>query len=88
MVQQTKAHGELHSAIGAVSVILNSLTAYDKCRGVYIGTSQSLDFSIDGVNWITFQGLVAGTVVPIQVLAARVTAGGGAPSAGDVVFIY
>lgn len=88
MTQNKTAQGQLHSAIGAVSVISNSLTTYDRCRSVYIGNSQSLDFSYDGSTWVTYPGLVAGAVYDFEVLAARVTAGGGAPAAGDVVFQY
>jgi hypothetical protein len=88
MVQKKVFSGVLYSAIGAVPVVSNSLTAYDKCRSVWIGTTQSLDFSFDGVNWITFQGCTAGTELDIQVLAARITAGSANPAAGDVVFLY
>lgn len=60
----------------------------DRCRGVWIGTTQSLDFSFDGSTWVTFQGATAGTVLPIQVVGARKTAASAAPTAGDVVFLY
>lgn len=79
---------DISAAQGAVSVTSNSLTTYDRCRAVYIGTSQSVDFSFDGSTWVTFQGLVAGTVLNAQVVAARVTSGGGGPAAGDIVFLY
>lgn len=69
------------------SITDNALT-HAKCRAVYIGTSQSLDFSYDGTNWVTFQGLVAGTIIPIQTVGVRLTSGGGAPLSKDVVFIY
>lgn len=81
------ASNNVASGINFLAVTDNVLT-HAKCRAVYIGTSQSCDFSYDGVNWITFQGLVAGTVLPIQVVGVRVTSGGGAPNAGDIVFIY
>lgn len=71
----------------AVSVTANTATS-KRCRGVYIGTSQSLDFSFDGTNWVTFQGCIAGTVLPVQVVGARKTSGSAAPDAGDVVFLY
>ncbi len=76
------------SAYGGVSVTTTSSTTYNRSRGVYIGTSQNLDFSFDGTNWVTFQNLAAGSVIPLQVLAARVTSGPAAPSSGDVVFLY
>ena len=75
------------SAVGAVSITANTATA-SRCRGVWIGTAQSLDFCFDGVNWVTLQGPIAGTVLPIQVVGARKTAAGAAPDAGDVVFLY
>ena len=44
-------------------------TAVPKCRAVYIGVSQSLDFSVDGTVWVTFKGLAAGTIIPVSVVA-------------------
>jgi hypothetical protein len=41
-----------------------------------------------GTDWVTFKGATAGTVIPIQVVGARKTAGSSAPDAGDVVFLY
>lgn len=70
-----------------VSVTVNTATAR-KCRGVWIGVTQSLDFSFDGSTWVLFKGATAGTVIPIQVVGARKTAGSAAPDAGDVVFLY
>lgn len=81
------ASNNLASGITFSSITDNALT-HAKCRGVYIGTSQNLDFSYDGNLWITFQGLVAGTILPIQAVGVRVTSGGGAPASKDVVFIY
>jgi hypothetical protein len=81
------ASSNVASGISFVSITDNVLT-HAKCRAVYIGTSQSCDFSYDGTNWVTFQGLVAGTVLPIQAVGVRVTSGGGAPVAGDIIFIY
>lgn len=75
------------SGISGVSVIVNTAAA-DRCRGVYIGTSQSLDFSFDGSTWVLFQNCVAGTILPIQVVGARKNSGSAAPTAGDVVFLY
>lgn len=63
-------------------------TAQPLCRAVYIGTSQDLDFSIDGANWVVFKGCVAGSILPISVVAARKNAGSAAPTTGDVVFLY
>lgn len=88
MAQNKQISGSLRSALYGVSVTSNSLTTYDKCRAVYIGTSQSLDFSFDGSTWITFQGCVAGTTLDIEALACRLTAAGANPNANDVVFLY
>lgn len=75
------------SAVDAVSITVATATQ-QRCRGVWIGTSQSLDFSFDGTTWVTFQGATAGSVIPVQVLGARITSGAAAPVAGDVVFLY
>jgi len=63
-------------------------TEQRRCRAVYIGTSQDLDFSVNGSTWVTFQGCIAGSVLPISVVAARKTSGGTAPTTKDVVFLY
>ncbi len=76
------------SAVDAVSITNNNAVNNTKCRGVWVGTTQSLDFSFDGTTWVTFQGATAGTIIPIMVLGARKTAGAASPSAGDVVFLY
>jgi len=78
---------EVSSAVRAASITAATAT-YAKCRGVWIGTTQSLDFSFDGTTWVTFQSATAGTVIPIQVVGARKNAGSAAPDAGDVVFLY
>lgn len=75
------------SGIDGVS-ITNANATNARCRGVYIGTAQSLDFSFDGSSWVTFQGLAAGVIMPLQVVGARKTSGAAAPTAGDVVFLY
>ena len=78
---------QISSAMTGVS-ITSAAATQDRCRGVYIGVSQSLDFSFNGTTWVTFPGCVAGTVLPIQAVGARKTSGSAAPSAGDVVFLY
>ena len=77
----------LDSATVGVSITVNTADR-GRCRGVWIGTSQALDFSFDGSTWIKFQGCVAGTLLPIQVVGARKNSGSAAPDAGDVVFLY
>jgi hypothetical protein len=79
--------GDVVSSWKGVSITAATATA-DRCRGVWIGTTQSLDFSFDGTTWVTFQGATAGTIIPIQVNGARKTSGAAAPTAGDVVFLY
>ncbi len=80
---------EMHSALSAQSVTVNTANAgFGRSRGVWIGTTQDLDFSFDGTNWIKFQGATAGTILPIEVLGARINSGSAAPNAGDVVFLY
>ena len=75
------------SAVDAVSITVATADR-TRCRAVWIGTTQSLDFSFDGSTWVTFQGATAGTIIPIQVVGARKTSGAEAPTAGDVVFLY
>ena len=75
------------SAHAAVGITVNTANI-DRCRYVFIGTTQSLDFSFDGTTWITFKGATAGFVIPLQAVGVRLTAGGAAPAAGDVVFLY
>ena len=79
--------GDVVSSWKGVSITANTAAA-DRCRGVWVGTTQSLDFSFDGTTWVVFQGATAGTIIPIQVVGARKTAAGAAPTAGDVVFLY
>jgi hypothetical protein len=76
----------IQPATSFVDVTVN--TAVKRCRAVYIGTSQDLDFSVDGTTWVTFQGCVVGSILPISVSAARKTAGAAAPTTKDVVFLY
>lgn len=75
------------SGRGAVSVVTSASTL-DRSRAVFVGESSNYDFTFDGTNWIKFQGCVAGSMIPIQVLGARYNASGAAPSAGSIVFIY
>lgn len=58
-----------------------------ECRGVWVGTTQSIDLYINGA-WILFQGATAGTVIPVRAKGARKTAASAAPTAGDIVFLY
>lgn len=77
----------LQSATSAVSITSNA-SSYPTARAVWIGTTQSDDFSFDCSTWVTFQGATAGTLLPFQVCGARITSGSAAPVAGDVVFLY
>lgn len=79
--------GDMVSAYEALSVTDANAT-HPRCRAVYVGTAQSLDFSFDGSTWVLFKGCSAGTVLPIQVVGARKNSGSAAPDAGDVVFLY
>lgn len=86
MVTATAAN-PLVAGINAVDITVATADR-DRSRGVWIGTTQSLDFSFDGTTWVTFQGCSAGSLIPIQVVGARKTSGSAAPTAGDVVFLY
>ncbi len=83
----TAVNASTQPATYAVSVTSNAATQA-RCRAVWIGTTQNLDFSFDGSTWIEFQGATAGTIIPIQVVGARITAASANPAAGDVVFLY
>ena len=72
---------------GGESITTTSATTYNRCRAVYIGTSQDIDFTFDGTSWVKFQGCVAGTVIPIQAIGARKTTGPAACDAGDILFL-
>jgi hypothetical protein len=78
---------ETSSSDRAVSITNNNATN-NRCRAVWIGTTQSLDFSVDESTWVTFAGCTAGTIIPVAATGARKTAGSAAPTAGDVVFLY
>lgn len=80
--------GDTVSAHGALSITTN-VSTQNRCRAVWIGTTQSVDFFFsDSSAWVTFQGATAGTLLPIQVTGARKTAGTAAPTSGDIVFLY
>lgn len=80
-------HGDTVSATQAVS-ITDSVTTHGYSRGVWIGTTQSIDlFVVESNAWVTFQGATAGTLIPIQASGARKTAGPASPSSGDIVFL-
>ncbi len=77
----------LNSAASATD--MTTTTAFDeRTRGVYIGVSQSLDFSFDGTNWVLFKDCAAGSIIPIQVVAVRKNAASAACDSGDCIFLY
>jgi hypothetical protein len=67
--------------------ITDNVTTHPRCRGVWVGTTQSIDL-YDGYTWTLFQGATAGTVIPAQALGCRIDAGSAAPNTGDCVFLY
>lgn len=71
----------------AVSVTVNT-AVQPMCRAIWIGVAQSLDFTIDGTDWILLKGATAGSIVPINAIGIRKTAAGAANDAGDVLFLY
>lgn len=79
--------GDLVSSFKAVS-ITDANATHDRCRGVWIGTTNDYDFSFDGTNWVTFKSCGAGSCLGIQVVGARINSGSAAPSAGDIIFLY
>lgn len=79
--------GDTVSAWNAASITDQVTTTHGTSRGVWIGTTQSIDLFVNGA-WVTFQGATAGTLIPIQAAGARITSGPASPAAGDVVFLY
>jgi hypothetical protein len=77
---------KIDSADSCLSITDNS-TNHDKCRAVYVGTSQNIDLYVGGA-WVLFQGATAGSELDIKATGARKTSGSAAPSAGDIVFLY
>ncbi len=67
--------------------ITDTATTHSKCRAVWIGTSQDLEFYMNGA-WVVFKGASAGSIIPVQATGARIDSGDAAPAAGDVVFLY
>jgi len=75
----------LGSANKAVSITDNE-TTHVKCRAIYVGTDDSYDFYINGV-WVKFKNANEGSIYPVRATGARISAGGVAPSTGDIVFL-
>lgn len=76
-----------------IVVITDALTTHAECRGIFIGTTQSLDLYVmtDATGtyaWVPFVGATAGTVLPVMAKGARKTSGSAAPDSGDVLFLY
>lgn len=71
-------------------LITDANATHSKCRGVWIGTTQSYDFYFAGRTngWVTFKGCTAGTLLPLQVIGARITSGAASPASGDIAFVY
>jgi|TARA_R100001530_G_scaffold3566_10_gene5226 hypothetical protein len=74
----------LGSASSAVDITVN--TDQPVCNGVYIGTSGTWHFDIDGTE-VVFNLTESGTVLPIRATKAT-TNGTNAPTSGDIVFLY
>jgi len=79
--------GNTVSAIRSISITVNTADR-ERCRGVWIGTTNDYDFSFDGINWVTFKSCGAGSCLGIQVVGVRINSGSAAPSAGDIIFLY
>jgi len=65
-----------------VNTIVDSASA---AANVFVGASKAYDFYVGG-QWVSF-GTVPVGVLPINASGARITAGGGAPSSGDITFL-
>lgn len=83
---QPTIYGDMVSAWTATAVT-DALATHNRSRAVWIGTTQSYDFSFDGSTWVLFQGATAGTVLPIQIVGARITSGSASPASGDINFL-
>lgn len=73
-------------SVDAVSITNNNSTN-PRCRGVWVGTTQSIDLYVED-SWVLFKGATEGTVIPVKAMGARITTGSAAPAAGDIVFLY
>lgn len=67
--------------------ITDNNTTHARPKGVYVGVAGSYDFN-DGEAWVKFTAAVAGSTLPIRPKGVRKNGGGGAPDAGDIVFLY
>jgi len=70
-----------------VESIQDTNTNHTICRGVYIGTAQDIDLYINEA-WVLFQGVIAGSILPVQATGARKNSDGEAPASGDIVFLH
>jgi hypothetical protein len=86
MAQITCMNDKISSASNGISIVLTT-ALYDRSIGLYIGTTQSIEVTWDGINWVQIQAAQAGSVLPLQVIGAR-KSGGSAFTAGDCVFLY
>ncbi len=72
---------------GAQAINLASDTSLSSCNGLYVGGAGNVkvDMRFNGTG-ITFSGVVAGTVLPIQVTKVYSTANG--TTATNIVALY
>ena len=70
----------------AVPIQVNTIVPEaSAAASVFVGASKAYDFYVGG-QWVSF-GTVPVGVLPINASGARITAGGGAPAAGDITFL-
>lgn len=73
-------------ATDSVNITVNTADR-NRCRAVDINVTGDYDFSFDGSTWVSKKARQAGVIYPYQVVGVR-KAGGTAPAAGDIDFLY
>jgi hypothetical protein len=74
------------SARRAAAVTFSDTAVIENTRALYIGASGNLSVVMVNGGTVTFQGLSAGTILPIQVTQVRTT--GTTVGAGTVLALY
>ena len=76
------------SARGAVSITPNDTNNINNTRALYIGVSGNLRVSMVDGQTVTFQGLLAGSILPIQVTRVFATGTTIPVAANNILALY
>tara|TARA_B100001094_G_scaffold38736_1_gene33150 strand:- start:760 stop:1020 length:261 start_codon:yes stop_codon:yes gene_type:complete len=69
----------------SATVINDTNTTHDESRSIYVGADDDYQFYING-GWITFTGILAGSVLPIRATGAKTS--GGSATGTAIIFLY